>query len=177
MKVCLTQAVLCAVALSMPWSSLLAQEHGESASGEEHEYHKNHGAAFLGATTHLDPKDTGFTIGVEYARRFSRLVAISVTVEMASSSLERDVILGLPVILYPWRGLAFTLGPGVEVATEEEEHGEEIKEVTKAEFLMRFGVGYWFALNETVAASPAIFADVVGGRWSLVYGVVFGVGF
>ncbi len=42
---------------------------------------------------------------------------------------------------------------------------------------MRFGASYWFELNETVAASPAIFADVAGGRWSLVYGVVFGVGF
>ena len=176
MRMKLTLAVLCAVALSMARTSLFAQGHGESAREEEHEYHKNHGSAFLGATTHLDPKDTGFTLGVEYARRFSRLLAVAVTVEMASSRLERDIILGLPVILYPWRGLALTLGPGVEAATEEEEHGEEIKEVSKAEFLMRFGVGYWFALNETVAASPAIFADVAGGRWSLVYGIVFGVG-
>ena len=170
-------AVLSAVALLVPGPSLSAQGHGESEGAEEHGYHKNHGAAFLGATTHLDPGDTGFTIGVEYARQFSRLLAVAVTVEMASSSLERDIILALPVILYPWRGLALTLGPGVEAATEEEEHGEEIKEVTKAEFLMRFGLGYWFALNQTVAASPAVFADVAGGRWSLVYGIVFGVGF
>jgi len=170
-------AVLCAVALLLPQGTLGAQEHSESTGGEEHEYHKNHGAAFLGATTHLDPEDTGFTIGVEYTRRFSRLLAVGVAVEMASSSLERDIILMLPVIIYPWRALVLTLGPGVEAATEEEEHGEEIKEVSKAAFLMRFGVGYWFEFNETVAVSPAIFADVVGGRWSLVYGVLFGVGF
>ncbi len=131
MRMRLMLAVLCAVALSNPWVSLSAQEHGESTGGEEHEYHKNHGSAFLGATTHLDPEDTGLTIGVEYARRFSRLVAVGVTVEMASSSLERDIILGLPVILYPWRGLALVAMPGAELATGEEEHGGEIKEVTE----------------------------------------------
>ena len=168
--------VACVIVLLMPLASLSAQENGESAGAEEHEYHKNHSSSFLGATTHLDPNDTGFTIGVEYARRFSRLVAVAVTVEMASSTLERDVILGLPVLVYPWRGLGLTVGPAAELATREEEHGDEVKEVTEVEFLLRFGVGYWFALNETVAVSPAIFADVANGRWSLVYGVLFGVG-
>ena len=166
----------CAVALSLPCASLTAQEHDASGEVEPHEYHRNHGAAFLGATTHLDPEDTGFTIGVEYARMLSRRLAVALTVEMASSQLERDIIVVLPLILYPWRGLALAAGPGAEFATLEAEHGDEIEEVTELELLLRFGVGYWFELNETVAASPAIFADVAQGRWSLVYGIVFGVG-
>ncbi len=167
---------LCTATLLTSIGPLYAQEHSEGATGEEHEYHKNHGASFLGATTRLDPEDTGFTIGTEYVRRFTRLLAVGVSVEMASSELERDVILGLPVVLYPWRGLALVAMPGAELATVEEEHGEEINEVTEVEFLMRFGVGYWFALNETVAASPAIFVDATSARTSLVYGVLFGVG-
>ncbi|KPK56544.1 MAG: hypothetical protein AMS21_12655 [Gemmatimonas sp. SG8_38_2] len=167
-------AVGCALALSMPLA-LSAQEHGESYEAEEHEYLRNHGAALLGATTHLDPEDTGFTIGVEYVRRLTRLLAIGVSVEMASSSLERDIILGLPIILYPWKGLALVAMPGAEAATVEEEHGAEIEEATEAEFLMRLGVAYWFEMNETVGVAPAIFVDHASERWSLVYGMVFGV--
>lgn len=107
-SVCLT--ILCAVALLRPLSTLHAQEHGAAEGGGEHEYHKNHGAAFLGASTHLEHDDTGFTLGVEYARRFG-LWGVGVYVEMASSRLERDVIFGVPVFLYPWRGLTFLVAP------------------------------------------------------------------
>ena len=91
------------ISLLGPLNSLHAQEHGEAAAASGHEYHKNHGATFLGATTHLDDDDTGFTIGAEYARRRG-LLGVGFMVEMASSRIERDIIIAVPVFLYPWRG-------------------------------------------------------------------------
>jgi hypothetical protein len=148
-----------------------AQQHEGSAGASEHEFHRNHGATFLGATTHLDHNDTGFTIGTDYARRWG-LIGVGASVEMASSSLERDIIIGVPVFLYPWRGSSFFVAPSVEIASTEAEEGEE----TELEALFRFGTAYWFALNETIAVAPTFMADVVQGHWTLVYGISFGVG-
>jgi hypothetical protein len=169
-------AILCAVALLGPANALHAQEHAAAVAGGEHEYHKNHAATFLGATTHLDHDDTGFTMGVEYARRWG-LWSAGFLVEMASSRLERDIILGVPVSLYPWRGLILFVAPALEIASTDVEHGGETELETELEPLFRFGTAYWFELNETIAVAPTFMADVVNGHWSLVYGVSFGVGF
>lgn len=163
--------------LLFPLHATHAQEHAAvSAGAHKHEYHKNHGASFLGATTHLDAGDTGFTMGTEYSRRFG-LWAIGIVVEMASSRVERDIIIGVPVFLYPWRELVLFVAPAAEVASIEEVHGDESKEVTELEPLLRFGTAYWFAVNEVIALAPTFQADVVKGHWSLVYGVAVGVGF
>lgn len=154
-----------------------AQKHtADSADSHKHEYHQNHGASFLGATTHLDAEDTGFTIGTEYTRRFGSW-GVGFMVEMASSRVERDIIIGVPVSLYPWRELVLFVAPAVEVASFEELHGSESKQVTELEPLFRFGMAYWFAVNETIALAPTFQADVTKGHWSLVYGLSIGVGF
>ncbi len=69
------------------------------------------------------------------------------------------------------------MAPAAEVASFEEVHGGESKEVTELELLIRFGTGYWFAVNEVISLAPTFQADVVKGHWSLVYGVSVGVGF
>jgi hypothetical protein len=148
-----------------------AQEHGAS----DHEYHKNHGATFLGATTSLDDDVTGFTIGTEYARRWG-LWGVGLFVEMSSSRVERDIILGIPLDLYPWRGLVLFAAPAAEVTSKNVEHDGEMALETKLEPLFRFGTGYWFAVNETIAVAPTLMADVVQGHWTLVYGLSVGVG-
>ena len=163
--------------LLFPLHAIHAQEHAAvSAGAHKHEYHKNHGASFLGATTHLDAGDIGFTMGTEYNRRFG-LWGVGFVVEMASSRVERDIIIGVPVFLYPWRELVLFVAPAAEVASIEEVHGGESKEVTELEPLLRFGTGYWFAVNEVISLAPTFQADVVKGHWSLVYGVSVGVGF
>ncbi len=172
----LSLAILCAVALLGPLKALSAQEHGATVGGSEHEYHKNHAATFLGATTHLDPDDTGFTLGVEYVRRWGPW-GVGFLVEMASSKLERDIIVGVPVFLYPWRGLSLFVAPAVEVASTDVEGAEGTEVETELEPLFRFGTGYWFELNETISVAPTFMADLVKGHWTLVYGVSFGVGF
>ena len=42
--------------------------------------------------------------------------------------------------------------------------------------LMRFGTIYEFELNN-LAIGPQVYADLVGGHWTLVCGVSFGTGF
>jgi len=173
-SVCLT--ILCAVALLCPLNALHAQEHGASEGGGEREYHRNHGAAFLGASTHLEHDDTGLTLGVEYVRRFG-LWGAGVYVEMTSSRLERDAIFGVPVFLYPWRGLTFLVAPAAQVVSVDVESGGETEVEREIELLLRFGTAYWFGLNEAVGIAPTFMADVANGHWTLVYGVAIGVGF
>lgn len=165
-----------AIALLGSPNALHAQEHGETADASGHEYHKNHGATFLGATTHLDHDDTGFTIGAEYARRWG-LLGVGLLVEMASSKLERDIIIGVPVFLYPWRGWSLFVAPAAEAASTTVEQGGETVLETEWELLFRLGTAYWFEVNETIALAPTFMADVANGRWTLVYGLSFGVGF
>lgn len=169
-------SILCAVALLCPLDALHAQEHGGAEGEGERGYHRNHGAAFLGASTHLEDDDTGLTLGVEYVRRFG-LWGAGVYVEMASSRLERDAILGVPVFLYPWRGLSLFVAPAAQVVSVDVETDGETEVEREIELLLRFGTGYWFELNETVAIAPTFMADHVSGHWTLVYGVSLGVGF
>jgi len=176
MRTSLWLSVLCAVTLFGSLSALHAQEHGAAEGEGEREYHKNHGAAFLGASTHLEDDDTGLTLGVEYARRFG-LWGAGVYVEMTSSRLERDAILGVPVFLYPWRGLALFVAPAVQVVSVDVEIGGETEVERELELLFRIGTAYWFSLGGPVGVGPTFMADVVNGHWTLVYGVSIGVGF
>ncbi|MEE9185291.1 MAG: hypothetical protein V3U39_12575, partial [Acidimicrobiia bacterium] len=136
-------SVLCAVALLCPLDGLHAQEHGAAEGEGERGYHRNHGATFLGVTTHLDEDDSGFTLGVEYTRRWG-LWGAGFLVEMVSSKLSRDVILGVPAFLYPWRGLSLFVAPAAQVVSVDVETDGETEVERELELLLRFGTGYWF---------------------------------
>jgi hypothetical protein len=164
-----------AAALLGSLSELHAQEHDAAVGTSEHEYHKNHGATFLGATRSLDDDVTGFTIGTEYARRWG-LWGVGLFVEMSSSRVERDIIVGVPLDLYPWRGLVLFAAPAVEITSKNVGHGGETALETELEPLFRLGTGYWFAVNETIGVAPTFMADVAQGHWTLVYGLSVGVG-
>ena len=150
---------------------LRAQEEG--VEGEEHEY-DNAVALFLGGVTHLgsdgDPNESGFGIGLEYARLVTSRFSVGLLGEYASTDAERDFIVALPFYGHITVSLLLVATPGVEFASEEGvEEGE-------ANFLMRFGTIYEFVIDRWVVA-PQVNADVVSGRWTLVYGVAFGIGF
>ena len=171
----LVLSFLTAVALLGPATTLHAQSHGADEAATEHEFHKNHGATFLGATTSLDDDVTGFTIGTEYTRRLG-LLGVGLFVEMSSSRVDRDIIIGVPLSLYAWRGLVLFAAPAAEVRSKNVEHGGETALETELEPLFRFGTGYYFAVNETISVAPTLMADVVQGHWTLVYGLSVGVG-
>ncbi|KPK04985.1 MAG: hypothetical protein AMS20_07695 [Gemmatimonas sp. SG8_28] len=153
---------------------LTGQEHGEPGMEREHEEHANHAGLFLGAASHLHTDETGIAVGLEYARRLTHRVYLDVFAEYASSKLERDIIVGIPLEVVPVGGLALSAGPGIEfLSVEDEETGTEEHET---EFLLRLGAGYYLPLGR-LTLRPTFNADYAGGHWTLVYGAALGIPF
>ncbi len=167
--------------LGSPGSPLRAQEEGHGTDDEHH--HDNSVALFLGAATHVGSGDreseTGFAIGLEYARRVADWLKVGLLAEYASTESERDLVFVLPLFAHLTKSLMLVAGPGIETASsdgggtssEEEDHGGK-----HTDFLLRFGVIYEIELD-SFAIGPQINADLVDGHWTLVYGVSFGIGF
>jgi hypothetical protein len=150
---------------------LTGQEHGEE---QAHEEHANHAGLFVGAASHLHSDETGIAVGLEYARRLTNRVYLDVFAEYASSELERDIIVGIPLEVVPAGGLALWVGPGVEfLSIEDEETGTEESET---DVLLRVGAGYSLPVGR-LTLRPTFNADYAGGHWTLVYGAALGVPF
>jgi len=146
------------------------------AASAEHEFHKNHFGGFLGASTHSDSKETGFTLGLDYARQFTpRWAAIAYT-ELVSGESERNAILAVGAVFYPMNRVALVLAPGVEFVSKDVEHHGALEKEEETEFLMRFGIAYSFPLGEA-SLGPVVFADRAGDRWTLAYGLGMVTGF
>ena len=155
-------------------STLTAQEHGAAGEPAAHEEHRNQVGVFVGAASHLHQKETGIAVGLEYARHLAPRIGVSVFAEYASSKLERDFIVGVPLEVQPIGRLALWAGPGVEFVTVEDEvTGEEENET---EFLLRLGTGYVFPLGR-LTVRPSFNADYAGGHWTLVYGAALALPF
>lgn len=168
-----TAALVCTLAVGAQTQMLRAQE-GEEAHEEEHGF-DNAFALFVGGSTHLQEHgSTGFTLGVEYARRVSSWLKVGVLWEYIASEHEREYILLVPFFAHVAGGLVFVAGPGLEQGEHDTEGGATTE--SEAKFLGRLGAIYEIEVNH-FAIGPQINADVSGGRWTLVYGVTFGIGF
>jgi len=168
-----------ALLLLLPLAPLAAQEHeaAEEHSVDRGGMHPNHFGGFLGLSARSDGGEAALTMGLEYARVFSRHWAAAAYVELVSSTLERDVIVALGGIYYPFSGLGLVLAFGAERAEAEvPEHGELVSE-TELEFLVRLGAGYGFRIAENAAVGPAVFVDRVPGRTTWVFGLSLLAGF
>jgi hypothetical protein len=162
----------------------IAQQHEASTEVEpheghsaEHEFHRNHFGGVLGTSFHHESDETAPTLGLEYARQFTRHWAISGYVELVSSDLERDIILAAGVIFYPVHWLGFMVAPGVEQATREVDHSGEVKQEDELEFLMRAGVVTGIRITPDASIGPTLFVDKAGDKYTTVLGVVMVVGF
>jgi len=143
----------------------------------EHEFHRNHFGGLIGVSTHLDNDDSGFTLGLEYARQFSLHWALGAYTELVSSNLERDVILAVGGIFYPIRGVSLVVAPGVEFASKDVEHHGEVEQENETEFLLRLGAGYGFQVTSQAGLGPVLLFDRTGNRWTLVFALGMVVGF
>ena len=163
-----TGALVLAVLVSAGQANmLLAQEEGVE---EEEHGHVNAVALFLGGVTHFgsedDPNETGFSIGVDYARRVTSRFKVGLLAEYAFTVTERDYIAALPLFAHLTEELVLVVAPGIELAI-----GEEGTETHKeADFLMRFGTIYEVVIDKWIFA-PQVHGDVVSGHWTLVYGI------
>jgi len=117
---------------------------GAVASAEQggEEERKNELSAIV-AGTHED-ENTFFTLGVEYKRELSDLVALTAIGEMVLEGDSREAVFVFPVVLEPWRGLHLLAGPGFEHSGED-----------GSSFLVRVGAGWGFEVGERYAITPA----------------------
>lgn len=124
---------------------------------------------FLGATTETkrgkDKVESGFAAGYELSYRFAPLWSVSFTLEaVGTTSVVRDVMIVGTAGIWPWKGLRFVAGPGIEFAE------------SKEEFVFRLGTGYKFKLGEAFVMAPEFFVDWIGlDKITYVYGGAFGV--
>jgi len=153
-----------------------AENVSEGHEIAEHEFHRNHFGGFLGASTHSDNDETGFTLGLEYARQFTPRWAVTAYTELVGGDLERDTILAVGAIFYPMRRLGLVVAPGVELANKDVEHHGDVEREYENEFLLRLGAEYGFPVGQA-SLGPAVFADWAGNRWTLVYGIGMVTGF
>jgi hypothetical protein len=157
------------LALSLP-GILPAQEHEEA---RQHHL-KNAVGLFLGASTHLDTDDTGFTAGADYERLVVYPWGVGLIVDFASSAIERDFIVAVPLYFHPTHWLRLSAAPGLEVAGHSEPgHEAEIHN----EFLVRAGGEGEMELAPDFALAAAFKVDWAGDRWTLVYGLGLVVAF
>jgi hypothetical protein len=152
------------------------ENESERHEAAEHEFHRNHFGGFLGASTHSDNHETGFTLGLELARQFTPRWAVVAYTELVSGDLERDIILLVGGIFYPMRGLGLVVAPGVEFASKDVEHHGEVETESETEFMLRLGAEYGFPVGQA-SLGPAVFADWAGNRWTFVYGIGMVTGF
>jgi hypothetical protein len=140
---------------------LLMTSAASVASGDDH-FHKNHIALFLGGTV-TDHGDSGFTIAGEYRRRVGSNIAIGVLGEFADLD-HRAWIMGIPLVLFPYRGLVLLVMPGVEFADHH------------SNYLTRVGIGYEIPLGK-FSLTPMVNVDFVDGDQHFVFGITIGRGF
>lgn len=143
----------------------------------KHDFHVNHFGGFIGASRHMDSEDTAFTIGLEYARQFSRRWAVALYTELSSSDLERDVIVVVGGVFYPVARVALVVAPGVAQVSKDVEHHGKLEQEVETEFLLRLGAAYAIPLNSQAAIAPTVFGDRGADQWTVVYGVSMVVGF
>ena len=153
-----------------------AQHTDAHAPESGHTRHSNSAALFAGAATHLASEghasETGFAVGVEYARRVSDLFWLGLIAEYASSHTERDYVAALPLYLHLARPLLLLAAPGVEFASI----GDTGHEETETEFLVRLGAIYELTVDRLVIG-PQVNVDWTERHWTLVYGVSLGIAF
>ena len=165
-----TCAIICLLLLG---GGASGQEHGPETGAAAHHGYRNAVGVFGGAATHLKHDNTGVAVGLEYVRHIGGRFGLGVFGEYASSRLERDIIVGVPLEWSPVGGLALLVAPSIESLDLEDEETGEIE--GEASFLLRLGVGYFFFFDR-LFVKPNFNADY-SGHWTLVYGVSLGLRF
>ena len=177
--------------LMLFFSSITFAQHEDTEQAEMHDsgsakhgthFHPNHVAVFIGATTELEEdKDTHFTLGVDYTRRFteSGRLGIGVFGEVIFAE-HTEFLVGIPFYVYPMKNFWLRAGPGLEIHEEEKkshsasqsasEMAEGGKRETKTEFLIRTGLGYGFEVAG-FQIGPNVGVDFLRNKTSLVWGV------
>ena len=158
---------ICAAGLSFSAFLLFPATEARASEGDEHEFHRHHVGAFLGAASRPEddhPDEHGFAGGMEYEYRFAKAAGVGVLAETATGDLRDVVVVGL-LFIHPWRGLQIAAGAGAEISSHD------------TEFVTRLGAAYQFPIGERFTIAPNFNTDLVDGDPTYIYGITFGVGF
>ena len=161
-----TIAIVGALYLAITAPHLLAADQ-MTATQADIGHHHQHVIEFFVGNTYEDAhhgSENGFTVGVTYERRLSKLLGVGGAYEYAAGDFDKWSI-GIPLFIHPYKGLRFQLAPGLEHKKSEDE------------FLLRIGAAYEFMLSERWMLIPEIAVDFVDGDEAVVYGLAFGFGF
>ena len=142
-------------------------KHGKS---EEHEFHRNHAALFLGSTATEGERPGGsddprFTLGANYVRRLTRLVGLGVVLETVPEG-ERELVGFVPVYFYVGKRAKFMIGPG----------SQRLEEPPETTFVARIGFEYDFDVGPVIL-SPELNVDYSEVENFAVLGLNIGWGF
>lgn len=160
--------------------------HEEAASAESH-HHKNHAGVFVGATWNRDFKNTDFTAGVDYLRRFgpNRKWAAGFVTEIVFAEhpeyvgiamLYRTVVSGFFVRTGPGfvNGVPHAAESGLSRSDAGSEGADPERETA---FILRVGIGYDVELKNGWAVEPTIDVDFAGRNEFWVIGAAIGKAF
>jgi hypothetical protein len=134
---------------------------GDKEKPEWAEEGRNEISIFLGVTESQD-FERGFSVGIDYERRLSRLFGIGAVVEYTGSDL-REGVGGITLSFHPWKELKIVAAPGVVLETAD---GTE-------EALLRIGAEYGFGIGKGWEIAPAVYYDFTSGDNALVIGAGF----
>ncbi|MBK7538748.1 MAG: hypothetical protein IPI49_25955 [Myxococcales bacterium] len=142
-----------ALALSL-WSTAAAAEAGHAAP-------PHHAAVFVGATSVEGA--TGFTIGLDYERRFGRW-GTALILDLARLHGANHLVVAPALVVHPWAGLKALVAVGLEHSDAHDV------------LVVRIAAGYDVHLGAW-SIGPLAAVDRADGSSAVVWGVSAGLGF
>lgn len=125
------------------------------AGAQSDQERRDSASVFVGNTQ--DGSSHGFTIGLEYEYKLTKLIGVGGFLQYAGGDFDA-VAIGVPVTFHPLGGWAFRLAPGLHFNSG-------------TDLLFRAGVGYDFEVAPRWSVAPEFNVDFVDGDTHLVYGV------
>ena len=138
--------------------------------------------SLIGATNELDAdKDTNFSLGIDYVRRFSNDGRWGIGVFGEAIFAEHtDWLFGVPFYFYPTNNFWLRAGPALEIHKKDKKSNSETTSSstteTGTEFVIRTGIGYDIELGGFTIA-PTLSFDFLRDGTTLVWGINLGKGF
>jgi hypothetical protein len=168
-------AYLC-VFLICPAAPLAAQND----HADEHHFHHNHVAVFVGGTTALNEEKggtTSFTVGADYERRVTATLGVMAVADLSIGNHKRQWLAAAMFAYRPLDELRLAIGPGLELVDTDETSGGTTITKTKAYFVVSSRASYEFHVGK-LSLSPTLGLDFIGEtKTSFVYGLAVGYGF
>jgi hypothetical protein len=152
---------LCALLALAPQPIRAAGDESAQDKGEEWaEDGRNDLSLFLGVTD--SDGDKGFSVGLDYERRFSRGFGIGGVIEYTGNDY-RDGVVAASFNWHAWKELKLLAAPGMEIDRAND----------RGRFLLRIGAEYGFAIGKGFEIAPALNFDFTSDENSVVYGLSF----